>query len=267
MGLYHYAMFVHTAFCQNARADFATYHFAEAHIACERVVQKLRVDESYCVPRLNGLNLPVAHISDTNRETHAMMKTLLFRDIHFPSGVYAYEEQCALEVVADLVDERGSFVSGWEAWYGHQRVLSDQFLLLQEAAGKLFALDDIDVDLSDVGVDGRERPSPSEYMARITVETVTHMDMAAEAKGRPSQQTRRDVNDYEGDEIDAGKQCASASLRPEDGPPAGPSSGAPDVLIPSEAMSKIVDPLFNVSQEDVPRVAFFDEVPPSNMMN
>ena len=77
-------------------------------------------------------------------------------------------------------------------------MLSDRFDVLQTRAGKFFDLDDIDISLSaDAPLGDRRQPSASEFMAYITVETATNMDLGAESKSRPKQSSRPDADQFE----------------------------------------------------------------------
>ena len=91
MGLYHYCMFVYEARGKNLLEDFVTYRYHDLHPGCGRRVQKLRADEVFRVPRLQGANLPVVpeKLEDTTAEEDArqrrvtaekaaMMKMVLF---------------------------------------------------------------------------------------------------------------------------------------------------------------------------------------------
>jgi hypothetical protein len=78
MGLYHYCMYVYGVGCSHPCEDFATYLFDDMHPACARQVQKLRVDESYRIPRLSGVSLPAM---SKDVEVNAMVKTMLFRSL------------------------------------------------------------------------------------------------------------------------------------------------------------------------------------------
>ena len=140
MGVYHYAMFVYSARRGKVglhSQDFMSYAFAETHPSGKFRVQKLRVSERYRVPRLFGFTMPS---EEADREGSAMFKSVLLRPLKpawWGDDVDAYTR---------LVDGRGSFVGEWQEWFGQQRLLAHRYEELQDRAGKLFGVTDIDVD-------------------------------------------------------------------------------------------------------------------------
>ena len=251
MGLYHYCMYCYTA-QQEAKQvqahDFSTYVFADSHPSAAYRVQRLRVDEAFRVPRLCGFTMPTA---TKDPETNALFKAILFRPLRFRGG----DE---VDAMAQLVDERGSFIPGWETWFEQQRLLAHRYEELERLAGKWFSLDDICVEttyMEDPAGTGRRRPSAAEFMARITVDVVTHLDLAAGAKSGSRRATRPDAADYEGEDGKAVGHRRGGGVEAEDGAPAG--RGETDV--PAEGLAKMTQPMFEVPPEAVRSVAFYEE--------
>jgi hypothetical protein len=242
MGLYHYTMYVHTQYARDPAPDFATYLYADLHPLCARHVQKLRVDEAFRVPRLNGFYFPA---QGTNPEMNAMMKTLLFRPLALSPSAVDYGETAILDMIGDCLDAGASFQSTWTRWFGQQRLLADRFDALQRKAGRIFTLEDIDVNLGfDAAAAEREQPSAAEFMAYITVEVATNMDQGAEAKSRPRQPTRPDAKQYAPSAelaeytpgCDGGLAAADADAHAM---PAGENCRDPDVFVPGDAVGKM----------------------------
>ena len=124
----------------------------------------------------------------------------------------------------------------------------------------MFSLDDIDLNDDQ---NTKVQPTAEEYMAYITVRTVTHMELAAEAKSRPRQPTRPNAADYVSGENGIGAHRDTGPGEVVDGPPAGPNGEEPDVKVPASAIPKQTEPLAPIDQADVRRVAFFDEATPA----
>ena len=242
MGIYVYCMYVYTAHADPGTydpQDFHVYRFAATHPGAGQRVQKLRVNEMFKVPRLFGFTMPR---QDSEPEKNALFKSVLFKP------VFA-EVHDQVEAFRTLVDERGYFQGPWEQWFKLQRIMADRFYKLQDAAGKLFTLADIDVDalqMQDPCSHGRVRPSAAEFVAKIVVEVVTNMDMDAEAKSRPRQPTRPDAKDYDRDEVndvDVGLRRDAEGAVLEPGLPSGPGPAVePDDLQKEELLKRTQAP-------------------------
>ena len=230
MGIWHYIMYVYTV-CQDPLSfdtrDFVTYRFADSHphLQYRYRVQKLRVFESYRIPRLFGLTLSSPSADPPG---NSLFQSMLFLPVH---GA----KDSAADAVCDymhLVDDTGSFVKPWQHWFQVQRRLADNYDTLEKRAGKLFTIADVDVRaryLSDPGIDGRVQPSAAEFMAHITVEVSTNLDLAAEARSRPRGATRPDASDFRIlDEIDVAGDRMVYGFDPEEEAPAGPG-GEPEI--------------------------------------
>ena len=132
--------------------DFATYFYHVSSPSSRSRIQRLRVDESFRVPKVSGANYP----GEGSPEESALQKTILFRPMRLPEAEFAYDDNALVGVMEEFVDSSGSLVAGWTKWFEHQSVLADRFVELQKQARKLFVLDDIDVSLGDdVAVGGR----------------------------------------------------------------------------------------------------------------
>ena len=225
MGLYHYCMWVYEKHQGNADEDFATYRFASLNRRSAQRVQKLRVDECFKVPRLSGLTIPYGGkgASDENIEKAALMKLMLFKPFNigerFCDPVSGFiSDQSLFDVLEEEVstDGRGrlSYKPAWESWYERQCELAVQFHRLQERSGKKFTcMDHVDMSLTEeepLG-DSRERPSPAEFMARITVDVVTNIEAAAEGKAGPKLPQYQGPDDCEWEDNAANQQIPAGS--------------------------------------------------------
>ena len=90
MGLYHYTSFVFEKYCPAPYADFATYVYDPLHSSCSKCVQKLRVDEAFCVPRLCGIGFDPVPTSVEERNRAALQKLMLFKPLRLPFGASKY---------------------------------------------------------------------------------------------------------------------------------------------------------------------------------
>ena len=192
MGIYHYSMFVCTVRMQAATVqadDFECYVFADTHPDCATRVQKLRLGQMFRVPRLFGFTMPRFGASDVDSFRNTMFKSVLFRPFAADPDEPAADEVAPF---MELVDASGSFVGPWLAWFQRQQVLASRFHALQSKAGKLFTIEDVDLsggeleDTADAqgGSSHHERiqPTTAEFMANITVDVVTNLELAAEAR-------------------------------------------------------------------------------------
>ena len=183
MGLLHYSMFVYTANVEASKVseqDFLLYRFAETHPDCARRVQKLRLGEMYRVPRLFGFTMPRFDGSEEDKFRNASFKSVLMRPCAAPRDRYTDE----LEPYMSLVDSQGSFGGPWLEWFDRQRALAERCRGLEEQAGKVFTMEDIDTSLScsQLPAPDQRRPSAAEFMANITIEVATNMELGAEAR-------------------------------------------------------------------------------------
>ncbi len=221
MGIYHYAMYVHTAYGDPSRvdvADFVTYPFADTHPAAATRVQKLRVGTTFMVPRLFGFTMPTKF---KDAETNAMFKSVLLRPLR------AVEHAAPWVPYKGIVGPGGEFKRSWEDWWQKQLRLLWQYEECERRAGKWFTLEDIDLTLAPESPldERRARPSAAEFMARWTAEVATNMDLGAEAKGRPRTRVRPDGKEFEPEEIRAVDAQTPGHGAAEDGPDDG--SGPP----------------------------------------
>ena len=150
-----------------------------------------------------------------------MFKSVMFRPL---KGLCGRDD---VEDFVPLVDTTGSFVREWEGWYRRQRMLAWRYETLQERAGKLFSVADIDVGVSvgdDPSATGRRRPSAAEFMAHLTVRVATHLDIAAEARGGQRGAVRPDPSDFSvAGEFDvSGAHGSGGGVEEEPGLGAGP---------------------------------------------
>ena len=262
MGMYVYYMYVYTAAADPMKhhpQDFRVYRFADTHPSAGRRVQKLRVDEMFKIPRLFGFTMPRM---DTECEKNAMFKSVLFRPIFA-------ESRDQVEAFMAHLDENGKFKARWERWFQLQRIMADRYYWLQQEAGKLFTIADIDVDaleMSDPVSNGRVRPSAAEFIANIVVEVVTNMDMDKEAKSRPRKDRRPSAGEYGGDELIPGLgRSGDPSVQPEPRMPAGPGHPVDPDLMQDEELSKGTVPLCPVPDTDILSVAFSREYGATHM--
>ena len=262
MGLYHYVMYVEYYSRFVDEEDFVFYWFADVFAECGRQVQKLRVDEVFKVPKLHGITIPSATTDQQGKERNALMKSMLFRPMSVPSEMrdLKNEEEKYDIIAACFLDGQASFVPGWTAWFEQQRALGERFSEKQRRAGKRFTIEDIDVSAALEEEDAaREQPSAAEFMAHITVEVVTNIDMSADSKARPRDSTAN-AGDFDCDGTAACAHRDASNLLRVEGVPAGPAWGDPDAPDgpPVDPVGKRVEPFAPVPQEDVQGVAFFD---------
>ena len=102
MGLYHYAMYVYDSYNKEPQADFASHLYSALHPACAKRIQKLRLDESYRVPRLGGIT-PPSPADDKKKEQFALMMIMLFMPLALPGDADAFDEEVVLELLGDLL--------------------------------------------------------------------------------------------------------------------------------------------------------------------
>jgi hypothetical protein len=249
MGLYHYEMFVyavHMSATSVSSECFECYVFADTHPDCATRVQKLRLHEAYKVPRLNGVTMPRFE-DDAFRNT--MLKSMLFRTA---SGA----ERASDEVTPyeGFVDEDGDFQQLWLSWYEKQRTLASRYEHWMEKAEKVFVLEDVDVSVPYMAaVEGRAQPSPGEFMAYITVEVASNMELQASARAMRPISGRPKSGEFE----DPEQRFAAVA-----GAPGGRAEfefdGMPQHL--ATELGKKVRPAYSLLREEVRQVAFHEEL-------
>ena len=142
-----YAIYVYAAWQDpsifHAR-DFLVYRFADTHPQARYRVQKLRVFESFRIPRLFGLTLsPPLDPNGKPVEENAMYKSVLFRPLHASEN----PDNSPVEDYMALVDHKGSFVQPWRVWFHQQLQLARNYTTLQDKAKKLLTIADVDMTL------------------------------------------------------------------------------------------------------------------------
>ena len=253
MGLYQYSMFVYTTY-QDAAAfdalDFVTYRFADTHPGCAKRVQKLRLDQMFRIPRLFGFTMPTR---EADPERNCLFKSVLFRPLAAPT------EPCPDEVVPYLsaVDERGSFVAPWDAWYVEQRKLAKKYAELQATAGKLFVMEDVDMTIpymAELEAE-RDRPSAAEFMANLTVEVCTDMDLAAESRSGVRGRSRPEASEF--DIPPKPERSRFGTAEEEAGAACGPHAEAePHEGMQREELGKRTEAMYPIPHEDLLTVVF-----------
>ena len=266
MGLYHYAMFVYTARGDPLKYhwdDFVTYRFSDSHPSASFRVQKLRVGMPYRVPRLFGFTMPTVA---KDAEVNALFKSVLFRPVSAePQASCAFErvgESCgrvaAWHAYSKMLNTKGEFLEGWRAWFRQQVSLAETYATVQDRAGKMFTVEDVDMSLREEEVRGeRGRPSVAEFLAQITVEVATNLDLSAEARGRPRGQRGPHAADFCGDEQEAvGTREVGEAREERDGVGMGEEVDFHD----DECTGLGLESSCPVAHEDVRRVALFEDV-------
>ena len=188
MGLYHYAMFVYTTHVQADTVpsdDFFTYRFAPSHPDCRTRVQKLRVHETFRVPKLHGFTMPRddSGVAE-DRFRNAMFKSLLFCPVHVdPEQKLPRSDELAAAFLT-LVDSGGAYQDKWRKWLDNQRNMAAQYAELEKRAQRVFTISDVDCNRGYITCLQPEtrRPSPSEFMAHITMEVVANLELGAQSR-------------------------------------------------------------------------------------
>jgi hypothetical protein len=180
---------------------------------------------------------------------NTMLKTMLFRPAF---GV----ERSSDEVTPyeEFVDGEGYFQHFWLSWYEKQRVLAKRYEQLMEKAQKVFVLEDVDVSVPYMAsVEGRSQPSSAEFMAHITVEVASNMELQACARAMRPISGRPKSSEFEDPE---------QRFVAEAGPPGGQAEyefdGMPATLVPE--LGKNVRPAYLLHREEVKQVAFHEEL-------
>lgn len=165
-----------------------------------------------------------------------------------------------------VVDEDGKFEQPWLRWFNVQRKLARRHEELEKQAGKLFTLHDVDMTktyLEDSASDlesGRLQPSAAEFMAAITVEVATNMDLNAEARaGR--QPGRPDAAEFEPSTLGRDAEDPEAEARipaGDDGPEFEQADGGDGRL--DQELGKLKQPLHAFPQADYRGIAFHEGI-------
>jgi ASC-1-like (ASCH) protein len=216
MGLYHYAMFVYTTHVPATAVavdDYFTYRFAEGHPDASRRVQKLRVHELCRVPKIMGFTLPRADGASADRFRNAMFKSALFRPAYPVDGTARKDELAAAMLL--WVDAKGDYFSHWESWWQNQAELADRFEELQRRSQRVFSVADIVCNVGYMQPLGeRKFPSAAEFMAHLTMEAATHLEIGAQARAGRTVCPEFDAGDFgteagfgRGDGFDGGDGC------------------------------------------------------------
>ena len=198
MGLYHYAMFVYTTHIAANSVpgnDFFTYPFADGHPDAATRVQKLRVHDLCRVPKIMGFTMPREDgaVSDVFRNT--LFKSALFRPLDPVDGASRKDELAAAMV--SWVDAQGSYAEPWKRWWDNQGKLAQQYEDLQRKSQRLFTLADIGCHVGYLeSVADRRWPSAAEFMAHITVEAATNLEIGAQARSGRSVCPEFDSGDF-----------------------------------------------------------------------
>ena len=159
-----------------------------------------------------------------------------------------------------LVDHKGSFVQPWRVWFHQQLQLARNYMTLQDKAKKLLTIADVDMTLPyfvGQSLTTRSRPSAAEFMAHITIEVTTNLDLAAEARSRPRGSTRPAAQEFVKDEDCVPGHRANDAAQAEDGAPAGPGG---DQEVQAEELTKQTQPFAPIPDADVQKVVFYSEV-------
>ena len=127
------------------------------------------------------------------------------------------------------MDLQGRFQERFERWFAEVRVLAERYEALEAAAGKMFAIVDVDPHagyLSDPTVTGRQQPSAGEFMASITLRVATHLELLGASRSGPRVPTRPDAAEFDkslGVDVAGarGSGEGGVGLVPEEGAPAG----------------------------------------------
>ena len=176
------------------------------------------------MPRLFGFTMPTC-VADPER--NALFKSVLLR----PFEAHHERHWDQIKAFETLVDSRGSFLRRWAIYYQQQLLMAQRFDELQEAAGKLFTWHDVDCAagyMSNPALNGREQPSPAEFVARIVVEVATNLDMSAECRAGPREPLRPKASDFVGEEVHPPAPGVAGHVEAELQVPAGPLNAAGD---------------------------------------
>ena len=198
MGLYHYSLFVYTTHVSAkavAADDFHMYRFADGHPDASRRVQRLRVHELCRVPKLMGFTMPREDGASSDRFRNSMFKSCLFRTAYPVDGTSRKHELAA--AMLSWVDSHGDYTSNWKTWWDAQSELADRFEELQRRSQRSFSISDI---MCNVGymqqLGDRKFPSAAEFMAHITMEAATHLEIGAQSRAGRTVCPEFDAGDF-----------------------------------------------------------------------
>ena len=280
MGILHYGMFVYTVHAPRGAAaappdDFSTFRFADTHADCATRVQKLRVDEMFRVPRISGFTMPRFDGSEVDRFRNALFKSVLLRPVHMPRDPDPLDAcDDSPDLVAPylgMVNSLGDFVEPWLAWLAQQRCMAERYRALEAKVGKIFTIADIDCsagymehpDLHPFLHDqGRLQPSAAEFMANITIEVATNLDLGAEARAGRRVGARPDADSF---------LSERNTFDPDGGPHGEDDFGQEDGLDDAQRgergiIGKLYESRLTVSATDLLRVACCEEHAPAPVM-
>ena len=282
MGILHYGMFVYSVHAPRGAAaappdDFSTFRFADTHDDCAVRVQKLRVDEMFRVPRLCGFTMPRFDGSEVDKFRNALFKSVLLRPVHMPRDPDPIDGERAapdLDLVAPylgMVNSMGDFVEPWLAWLAQQRCMAERYRALEAKVGKMFTIADIDCSVGYMEhpdlhpflhEQGRLQPSAAEFMANITIEVATNLDLGAEARAGRRVGARPDADMFLSERTAFGAECGP------DGEDDFGQEGGDDDGQPGERgiVGKLYESRLPVSASDLLRVACCEEHVPAPVM-
>ena len=251
MGLYHYAMFVYTTHLSAssvAADDFFTYRFAEGHPDASCRVQKLRVHELCRVPKVMGFTMPREDGASADRFRNTMFKSALFRPAYPVDGTSRKDELAA--AMLSWVDSKGDYASEWKRWWDNQALLADRFEELQRRSQRVFSLADVGNAGYMQPLGDRKFPSPAEFMAHLTMEAATHLEIGAQSRAGRAVCPEFDSGDFG---TDGGVGRGEGFLGAED-------RDAPDTCEPPHA--KQTQALHSIDSVDARAVALMQEFAP-----
>ena len=143
--------------------------------------------------------------------------------------------------------------------------MSHQYEGFEDVCGKMFTIEDVDVKGRDVTPEQQQQPTAAQFMASITVRVATNMVIAAQARGRPRQPARPDLEDLDAPELDVPAVRRVEHVDSVDGPPAG-EGPVPCDEMQAEELSKLTQPLHAISDEALLRVVRHDEMGCASML-
>ena len=116
-----------------------------------------------------------------------------------------------LELLGDECDlgngKHYSYEIAWGKWWARQRELASQYEVLTSRTGIRFCLEDIDINVSaEEDLDGaRLQPSAAEFMAYITVDVVTNIELEAASRSVERSQARPTSDGFSPDRDENGQ--------------------------------------------------------------
>ena len=204
------------------------------------------------MPRLFGFTLSPPRGSGLFKNTLA--KSALFRPYR---GLGAGQDYDPVYDFLPLVDASGGFIGPWKRWFAEQRRLNDQYEKLEEGAGRIFTIEDVAVCKDSGACPGRRQPTAAEFMAHITVEVATHLDLAAESRTRPRGKARPDADEFVPDEYNVpGNRESSGLVVPDE-----EGAGEKDVDVDADGdVGKPTRYMYELEDGAVQEVAFHEGI-------